>query len=209
MKNTNQRQGAPVFERAIVVALETNTPYTDWDVAEIRSLAESAGARVEEIVVQKREKPDSAYYIGSGKAEELAEFVRDNAIDLAIFDGEISPTQARNLGEKLNCKIIDRTALILDIFASRATSNAGKLQVELAQLQYRLPRLTGLGKLLSNQGAGIGTRGPGEKKLETDKRAIRRQLHALRQRLEDLNRQRETQKGLRRKNACKRVAIVG
>ena len=126
-------------------------------------------------VIQNRESRDVAFYIGKGKVEELSLLVQTNEADLVIFDEEISPSQQRNLEEALGVKIIDRTGLILDIFAQRARSREGKIQVELAQLEYNLPRLHGLGQVLSRLGGGIGTRGPGETKLETDRRHIRRE----------------------------------
>ena len=139
-----------------------------------RQLADTAGAVVVSKLTQNRRVPDTATYIGKGKAEELALLCRAHNLNLVIFDDELSPSQIRNLSDIIGIRIIDRTALILDIFARRAVSREGKLQVELAQLKYRLPRLMGMGVMLSRLGGGIGTRGPGEKKLETDRRHIRK-----------------------------------
>src|SRR6058998_3777967 len=149
---------------------------------ELRELATSAGARIIDEVIQHRDRPDPATFIGKGKVEELHEEVVVEGVDVVIFDDELSPGQAKNLEEALDTKVVDRTALILDIFARRARSKEGKLQVELAQLEYRLPRLAGYRDYLSRLGGGIGTRGPGETKLEMD----HRQLHRERRRREHL-----------------------
>ena len=140
---------------------------------ELKQLADTAGAIVVAKVLQKRPKPDPAMFIGRGKVQELALYVQQENIDLVIFDDELSPAQQRNIEEAVGVRVLDRTALILDIFAQRARTNEGKLQVELAQLQYTLPRIMGKGLSLSRLGGGIGTRGPGETKLEVDRRRIR------------------------------------
>ena len=146
---------------------------------ELRELATSAGARIIDEVIQHRDRPDPATFIGKGKVEELHEEVVVEGVDVVIFDDELSPGQAKNLEEALDTKVVDRTGLILDIFARRARSKEGKLQVELAQLEYRLTRLAGYRDYLSRLGGGIGTRGPGETKLEMDRRQIRHQIHFI------------------------------
>lgn len=171
--------GLSETEKALLVALET--PETDgWlteeSMDELAQLATTAGAVVAGTLVQRKDFPDNAYYIGAGKAEEVNTLCRAADIDVVIFDSELSPRQRRNLAEIIDCKIVDRTELILDIFAQRARTKEGKLQVEMAQLNYRLPRLAGKGTSLSRLGGGIGTRGPGETKLETDRRHLRRRI---------------------------------
>lgn len=155
-------------------------------VDELEELAKSAGAVVKGRVIQRKERPDPATLMGAGRLEEVAEFVRANEIDLVIFDHELAPAQQKNLENALDVAVIDRTTLILDIFAQRAKTSEGRLQVELAQLKYRLPRLSGLGTSLSRLGGGIGTRGPGESKLESDRRHIRRRIHSLEEELKEL-----------------------
>jgi len=178
-------------------------------MSELYELTESAGAQPVGAMIQKREKPDGATCIGSGRLEELKEVCQSQEIDLIIFDCELSPTQIRNLEFETEVRIIDRTMLILDIFASRARSREGKLQVELAQLKYLLPRLTGKGAAMSRLGGGIGTRGPGESKLETDRRHIHRKIAKLEDELRDVRRVRATQRERRIKNEVPVVAIVG
>jgi GTP-binding protein HflX len=146
---------------------------------ELRELARSAGAEVVEVITQTRDAPSAATLIGSGKLQEIASLVASLKIDLVLFDHELTPTQQRNLEAKLETKVIDRTQIILDIFAARARTKEGRLQVELAQLTYLLPRLTGQGTSLSRLGGGIGTRGPGETKLETDRRQIARRIKKI------------------------------
>lgn len=196
-------------ERAILAALDTEEYDIDSSLAELRELAATAGAEVVEVLTQKREAPKKATYLGSGRVLELAELCAAQEADLVIFDCELSPTQLRNLEDAVPCRIIDRTMLILDIFAARARSAEGRLQVELAQLQYRLPRLSGLGKSLSRLGGGIGTRGPGETKLESDRRHIHRRIAALKERLEEVRRHREGLRSRRRKDGVRTVALVG
>src|SRR5712692_12071213 len=145
-------------------------------VDELRELATSAGARIIDEVIQRRDRPDPATFIGKGKVEELREQIVVEGVDLVIFDDELSPSQARNLEEALDIKVVDRTGLILDIFGRRARTKEGKLQVELAQLEYRLTRLSGYREYLSRLGGGVGTRGPGETKLEMDRRQIRHRI---------------------------------
>ena len=176
---------------------------------ELASLAETAGAMVITRVIQNRQKPDSATYIGSGKAEELALVCQAMEIDLAILDDELTGAQQKNLEDILGVRVIDRTALILDIFAQRAQSAEGKLQVELAQMKYRLPRLQGMGTALSRLGGGIGTRGPGETRLEVDRRRIRRRIDDLEAQLKDIKKQRDLRRARREKTGQTTVALVG
>lgn len=176
---------------------------------ELASLAETAGAMVITRVLQSRQRPDPAMFIGSGKAEELALACQTLEIDLAILDDELTGAQQRNLENALGVRVIDRTALILDIFAQRAQSAEGKLQVELAQMKYRLPRLTGMGTVLSRLGGGIGTRGPGETRLEVDRRRIRRRIDDLEAQLKELKKQRDLRRARREKTGQITVALVG
>ncbi len=176
---------------------------------ELAALADAAGAEVFDRVLQERPKPDPAFFIGRGKAEELRLLVEAENLDLFIFDEELTPGQQRNLENKVGCKIVDRTQLILDIFARRARTREGQLQVELAQLNYLLPRLTGKGTLLSRLGGGIGTRGPGETKLEMDRRRIRRRIAHLRREVEQVRTHRQLQRVRRQGVPVPIVALVG
>lgn len=206
-KTTNNQPEAP--EQAVLVGLDTGAYDCEASLAELEQLANTAGAAVVATMLQKRERPDTATCIGSGKLEELRDFFENSDADLLIFDVELSPTQLRNLEKELSVRVIDRTMLILDIFASRAHSGEGKLQVELAQLQYMLPRLGGQGTALSRLGGGIGTRGPGETKLESDRRHIRRRIDKLKRDLADLQQRRDRQRKRRKKDGIETVAIVG
>ena len=194
-------------ERAILVGLENNEAYDTLD--ELGELAKTAGAVVVGKFTQRRGGIDNATYIGSGKAEELSLKGSELEADIFIFDDELSEIQNRNLEEILGTRVIDRTALILDIFAQRATSREGKLQVELAQQKYRRSRLLGQGTVLSRLGGGIGTRGPGEKKLEIDKRRIRDRINELTQELKEVEKQRSLRRAKRQKNTVPLVALVG
>lgn len=176
---------------------------------ELAALAETAGALVVSRVLQKRQRPDPGMFIGSGKAAELALSCQALEVDLAILDDELTGAQQRNLESALGVRVIDRTALILDIFAGRAQSAEGKLQVELAQMKYRLPRLVGLGQSLSRLGGGIGTRGPGETRLEVDRRRVRRRIDDLENQLAELKRQRDMRRARREKQDKTVVALVG
>ncbi|WP_097160557.1 GTPase HflX [Bacillus oleivorans] len=176
---------------------------------ELGSLAHTANAEVVMVVVQKRDRIDNATYIGKGKVAELQALEEEFEPSLFIFNDELSPSQVRNLGRELNAKIIDRTQLILDIFARRAQSREGKLQVELAQLEYLLPRLGGQGAQLSRLGGGIGTRGPGETKLETDRRHINRRIDELKRQLEQVRKHRERYRDRRKKNNVFQISLVG
>lgn len=199
-------------ERILIIAVKQ--PSQDQDqfdssLAELQSLSDTAGGRVIHIVTQKRDKIHPATYIGSGKIEDIKSLINESAIDLVISNDELSPGQLRNLGSFFSVRIIDRSQLILDIFAQRARTKEGKLQVELAQLEYMLPRLRGQGIELSRLGGGIGTRGPGETKLETDQRHIRRRIHDIKQRLHTVVKQREQYRKRRKTNDVFQIAIVG
>ncbi|MFD1290101.1 GTPase HflX [Laceyella putida] len=185
----------------------------EWEILstleELKRLAETSEAEVIGQVVQFRDRRDPAWLIGKGKAEEVAKMAEEHEADLVIFDHELSPAQIRNLERRLPCKVIDRTQLILDIFAQRAQTKEGRIQVELAQLEYMLPRLVGRGKELSRLGGGIGTRGPGEKKLETDRRHIYRQIRDLKKQLEEVKKHRRLHQERRKKTEVTQVALVG
>ena len=196
-------------ERAFLVSVDTGEFDAEASMSELYELTESAGAQPVGAMIQKREKPDGATCIGSGRLEELKEVCQSQEIDLIIFDCELSPTQIRNLEFETEVRIIDRTMLILDIFASRARSREGKLQVELAQLKYLLPRLTGKGAAMSRLGGGIGTRGPGESKLETDRRHIRRRIENLKEQLSQVEQHRDQLRKRREKEGVITAAIVG
>src|SRR5216117_3952676 len=176
---------------------------------ELRELAASAGARIVGEVIQYRQRPDPATFIGKGKVEELREQVLIEGVDVVIFDDDLSPSQAKNLQEALETKVVDRTGLILDIFARRARSKEGKLQVELAQLEYRLTRLTGHRAYLSRLGGGIGTRGPGETKLEMDRRQIRHRISTLKRHIEQIRKHRQLHRERRRREHLPLVSLVG
>ncbi|MBQ7579793.1 MAG: GTPase HflX [Clostridia bacterium] len=196
-------------EKALLVCVDFGAYDPDSSLDELESLAKTAGAQVEARVVQKRDKPDIATYIGAGRLDEIKEFCENNEIDLIIFDGELSPSQQRNVEDVTDVRVIDRTMLILDIFASRARTNDGKLQVELAQLKYSLPRLGGKGAEMSRLGGGIGTRGPGETKLESDRRHIRRRIAALTNELKNIEQRRNNLRKRRKKDGILTAAIVG
>lgn len=187
----------------------SDSSYAKDRIEELKNLAFSAGADVYEVITHLQQKINSRYYISTGKLEELEEVIKAEELDLVIFDDELSPTQQGNLQDKLKVKVIDRTALILDIFAQRAMSREGKLQVELAQLNYLLPRLRGKGVILSKLGGGIGTRGPGETKLEVDRRKIREKIRLLEKRIKEISVQRSTRRKLREKSGIFKIALVG
>ncbi len=196
-------------ERAVLVSVDTGEFDVDSSLAELTELARTAGADVICEMTQKREAPEPGTYLGRGKLDELAEYCDAEKPDLVIIDGELSPAQQRNIETATDTRVIDRTTLILDIFAQRALSGEGKLQVELAQLKYALPRLGGKGASMSRLGGGIGTRGPGETKLETDKRHIRRQIAALTEDLKALDERRTRHRERRKKDGVITVALVG
>lgn len=196
-------------ERAFLISLDTGEYDADASMAELFELAKTGGADVVSAAIQKRPAPEAATYLGKGMLSEIAEFCKNNEIDLIISDGELSPVQVRNIENITSVRTIDRTTLILDIFAARARSSEGKLQVELAQLKYSLPRLGGKGTALSRLGGGIGTRGPGETKLETDRRHIYRRIDTLKRELAKVEKRRNQLHERRRKNGAVCVAIVG
>ena len=196
-------------ERVILVALDFGTPDFSEGVAELRLLSKGAGLEVLGEVLGKRSRPDAALFVGSGKADEIAALVAATEADVVIFNHELSPAQERNLESRMHCRVIDRTSLILDIFARRARSAEGKLQVELAQLQHLSTRLVRGWTHLERQRGGVGMRGPGEKQLETDRRLIGVRVKALRERLTKLGKQRRTQRRSRGRQNVLSVALVG
>jgi GTPase len=206
------------LERVVLVGVWTEGTIKDAEnsLAELKALAETAGSEVLEGLIQRRDKPDPATYIGSGKVVELKQVVMSTGADTVVCDGELSPSQLRQLEDKLKVKVVDRTALILDIFAQHAKSKEGKAQVELAQIAYLLPRLRGWGDSLSRQvggraagGAGIGGRGPGETKIETDRRRIRDKMAKLRREIAEMKVSRDTKRQERRRFNIPSVAIAG
>lgn len=203
----NEQNNAPV--KAILAALDNGSYDTAASVEELEELAKTANAEVVAKVIQKRPSADSATVLGEGKIEEIAELAESLGAELLVFDTELTASEIRNIEDVVNIRVIDRTMLILDIFAARAVTNEGKLQVELAQLRYRLPRLMGIGRSLSRLGGGIGTRGPGEKQLETDKRHIRRRIEKLESELKELTERREFSRRRRKKDNVLTGAIVG
>ncbi len=197
------------IDRALLVSVDTGDFDAESSLSELFELTESAGAEPVASISQKLERPDTATCVGSGKLIEIKEFCEAEEIDLIIFDCELTPTQIRNIEAETDVRVVDRTTLILDIFSQRARSKEGKLQVELAQLKYALPRLTGKGIALSRLGGGIGTRGPGETKLETDKRHIRRRMETVKAQLKEVENHRNELRRRREKNSVITVAIVG
>ena len=208
LKETEKRQ-----ERAILAGVDYNASAGGWSIedslTELKGLAETAGAQVAGKVIQRKAKPDNAFFLGRGKVDEIGMLAQNVEADLLIVDDEISPSQQRNLEMSTGLRVVDRTALILDIFAQRARSAAGKLQVELAQLRYNLPRLGGQGLVLSRQGGGIGTRGPGETKLEMDRRRIHGRIHDLEERIAKLKNQRQLHRAQRKNSRIPTAALVG
>jgi len=199
-----------VIEKAVLLAVctpATGEEKTQEYLNELSFLVETAGGQEMKRFTQNLAHPDSRTYLGSGKIKEVADYVHENNIDLAVVDDELSPSQQRNIEQLLGCKLMDRTHLILDIFATRAQTAHAKTQVELAQYKYLLPRLTGLWTHLEKQRGGIGMRGPGEKEIETDRRIIRQRISLLEKRLKEIDKQKATQRGHRDKFV--RVALVG
>ncbi len=182
---------------------------TEESIKELKELVKTAGGEVVCEVVQNKSELESGTYMGEGKLEEIRLAIEELSVDCVVFDDELSPVQLRNVTEILGVKVLDRSMLILDIFAMRAKSGEGKIQVELAQLKYRLPRLRGMGIEMSRTGAGIGTRGPGETKLETDRRHIHKRIQALAEELEELKKHRELLRSRRKKDGVVSVALVG
>ncbi len=212
-KQTGTASLQVMSERAILIGMEWGRNDSLWSVddslEELKQLADTAGATVIKKFIQKRPKPDPAFFIGRGKVQELALYAQQENIDLCIFDDELSPAQQRNIESVMGIRILDRTALILDIFAQRARTNEGKLQVELAQLQYTLPRIMGKGLMLSRLGGGIGTRGPGETKLEVDRRRIRDRIAFIKDQIEKVKAVRSLHRSKRKKNNVFEVSLVG
>lgn len=199
-----------IEEKVILVGIDTGNPeQAERSLDELAELAKTAGAEVAGRMIQARESAHPATYIGKGKLEELKDMLWETGADGIICDDELTSAQLGNLEAELSCKVIDRTLLILDIFAARAVSGEGKIQVELAQLRYRASRLTGLGRSLSRLGGGIGTRGPGEKKLEMDRRLIRERISRLKRDLRDVEKHRELIRSQRRQSGMKVAALVG
>lgn len=202
------------IERALIIAVHLKKE-SDFDfqasVSEIKSLCETAGLEVVNTVIQNKDRPDHSFYLGKGKIEEIIELKErvDLEFDVVVVNDELTNSQSKRLNEMLDCKIIDRTQVILDIFAQRAKSREGKLQVELAQLEYLLPRLSGHGQSLSRLGGGIGTRGPGETKLEMNRRHIRNKIHDIKTQLEVIKDHRKRYRENRQKKQMFQVALVG
>ncbi len=199
-------------ERAILVGLDLGQG-ADWQeresIEELMELARTAGLEVLRTVLQKRDKPDPAFFIGKGKADELKELAAKSRADLVVFNDALTPAQARNLEERIQKKIIDRAQLIMNIFAQRARSKEAKLQVELAQLEYLLPRLRGWAEALGQPGAGIGTRGPGETRLAQERHAIRQRMHAIKEQLIKAEKERAVRRKLRERRKIPEIALIG
>jgi GTP-binding protein HflX len=199
-------------ERAILVGLDVGHG-ADWQeresIAELMELAQTAGLEILRTVLQKRDRPDPAFFIGKGKADELRELATKANAQVIVFNDALTPAQARNLEERIQRKIIDRAQLIMNIFAQRARSKEAKLQVELAQLEYLLPRLRGWAQALGQPGAGIGTRGPGETRLAQERHAIRQRTHALKEQLAKAEQERAVRRKLREKRKIPEIALVG
>ena len=209
MSETDERK-----ERAVLAGVHTGqrdvlNDTTDESIAELEELVKTAGGEVVCTVIQNKSDIEAATYMGIGKLEEIKTAVEALEADMVVFDDELSPVQIRNISDFIGVKILDRSTLILDIFAMRAKSGEGKLQVELAQLKYRLPRLRGLGNELSRTGAGIGTRGPGESRLENDRRHIRRRISALEEQIKELKKHRSLIRERREKDGVVTAALVG
>ncbi len=199
-------------ERAIVVGVyrrKEEKSLAEETLRELEELARSAGAEVVGWVLQRRQRFDPGFLLGKGKIQEIANMAEELQADLVLFDETLSPAQHRNIDEVIPCKVLDRTQLILDIFSQRAISKEGKLQVELAQLNYLLPRLIGIGKKMSRLGGGIGTRGPGEKKLEYDRRRIGERIKRIKMEIEEIKKRRQQQRKHRKKTSIPTVALVG
>src|SRR5205809_6719690 len=212
LSGTSGRPGVARRERAALVGLIAGRARrldADRSLDELAGLAQAAGGDIVLRVLQERPKPDPSTFLGAGKIEMLAVSASETNVDVVIFDNELTPAQLRHVEEKVGRKVVDRTQLILDIFARRARTREGKLQVELAQLKYLLPRLVGAGAALSRLGGGIGTRGPGETKLETDRRRIRTRIHAISTDIEQVRRRRAQLRERRRKASVPTVALVG
>ncbi len=213
-KLTETAEGIPLEpERVILVGIEALVGDSRRSMQELLELVRAAGASPTDILTQRRHKPDSHTFIGKGKVEELAATVVESDVDMVVFDAELNPAQVKNLVDGLGCKVLDRTELILDIFAQHAHSREGKLQVELAQLTYLLPRLVGRGVMMSRIGGGmrggIGVRGPGETKLEMDRQRLRTRVAHLQRQLQKVRRRRDTERTARRESGLPAASIVG
>ena len=214
MNDTTEKKERAVLAGLSASSMDEHDRSTDISMDELSALVETAGGEVVAVVMQNRPTPDPGTFIGDGKVQEIKELIEANECDLAVFDNELSPTQMRVLGDALGVKVLDRSGLILDIFAQRARTREGQLQVELAQYKYLLPRLTGMWTHLVRQTASggsspIGTRGPGETQLETDRRHIRRKIQKLEEELAQVRKVRETQRRRREKNSIPVVALIG
>lgn len=209
MNNTEEKKERVILAGVHTGRLDYLADTTEESMKELEGLAETAGAEVIGIIMQNKAQLESGTYMGEGKLAELAEAVENMDADCVIFDDELSPVQLKNISDTLKVKVLDRSMLILDIFAMRAKSGEGKLQVELAQLKYRLPRLRGMGSVMSRTGAGIGTRGPGETKLETDRRHIHKRISALEAEIKELKKHRELLRSRRKKDGVITAALVG
>lgn len=196
-------------ERCLLVAVQLSSDKDEYDMEELEQLVEAADGVAISSVTQNKNGIDNRLFVGKGKAEEIAAYVKELEIDTVVFNDELSGSQIRNLEEVVDAKVIDRTNLILDIFAKRALTKEGQLQVELAQLKYSLPRLVGLNTNLSRQGGGIGSKGPGEKKLETDKRRIKEKIDDIQNQLNELGKVRDTKRKKRMKDEIPIISIVG
>jgi len=206
---TKELQPDLAFLVGVEIRSQSNSWSIDSSLAELSQLARTAGAQIVGKLIQKAKNPSSLYYLGKGKLKELTEYKQSHKYTVVIFNDELSPRQQRNLEDALGVKVIDRTALILDIFARRAKTHEGQLQVELAQHQYLLPRLAGQWSHLERLGGGIGTRGPGESQLETDRRLVRNRIHRLKNQIEAIRQHRALYRQKRRKNSIPVVALVG
>lgn len=203
------QQPSPGSEAAVLVSIDFGNSDHSESLQELRLLAETAGVRTLAIVEARRQRPDAALFAGSGKVQEIAELVERLEAPLVIFNHDLSPAQMRNLTTKLNTRVIDRTMLILDIFAQRAQSHEGKVQVEIAQLKYLATRLVGMNQDMGQQKHAVGARGPGETRLELDRRKLDKRVHLLKERLEQLTRQREVRRRARNRHDVLSVSIVG
>ncbi len=209
LENKKEEEACSVIIVGVSIDQDVTNVSIDESMDELEELVKAANAMVVERIIQKVKQINQRTYIGKGKAFELQEQTKEKKVSLVVFNDELTGVQLRNLEEILECRVIDRTVLILDIFAKRAQSNIAKLQVELAQLQYRLPRLSGMSSGLSRMGGGIGTRGPGEQKLEIDRRHIRTRMTEINRKIKEATAVRETQRGRRQKNGIPIVALVG
>jgi GTP-binding protein HflX len=204
-----QRQPDPALERGFIAAVLAQGVDSEDELAELRELARTALVDPVGAIVQHRPRPERRTYLGKGKLEELKRTYKDSGAEVLLIDGELDPAQQRTLEDTLQARVVDRTQLILDIFAQHAVSAEGKLQVELAQLEYNLPRMRGMWQHLERLGGGVGTRGPGESQLESDRRIARRRITLLKRRLEDLSKQRDVRRKERRRAEAPTVALAG